>query len=410
VEKNGRYTENAMRRASLSAGRGRRAGGRWARILAPPLPAAAFFLALAGGIGGARARAVEAAPSAGQPGSLWGHAASFGRDAKGQGGVDAIARWFSLAVERTTAGRFGEAAAAYGEALAAGGGESSLYANLGEVLMADGQLAAAEAAYRDAVAVAIAQQRPGLGAARFDDFRERAQDLSLGLLGLAVALDRDGQSDAARETMRRALALESTAPVLSVASLPNSDLFFVPAGEVHYYVGLARAVAGRGAEATEAFHEFLSEAPASRWAPRAQAHLAALARSEAPRGDAAAAGARRSAAGPRVMAAGTVLATGGAAAPLIDAAWREQAAILDTCLDAAPELTAGHLPVRIAIELEIDARGRITSATAKLPAPLPAELARCLERAVVARLRLPTPAAARRTRARTELLLGTARP
>jgi hypothetical protein len=106
------------------------------------------------------------------------------------------------------------------------------------------------------------------------------------------------------------------------------------------------------------------------------------------------------------MAAGTVLATGGAAAPLIDAAWRDQAAILDDCLDAAPELTPAHLPVRIAVELEIDSRGRVTAASAKLPAPLSADLARCLERAVLTRLRLPTPAATRPTRARTELLLG----
>jgi tetratricopeptide (TPR) repeat protein len=381
-----------MRSAAAST----RARARRARILARLLSAAGLLAGVLENAG--------AASPAEPPGTFWGRAASTGRDANGTGG--AAAGWFSLAVERTAAGRYAEAAAAYGEALAAGGDASPLYANLGEVLMADGQLAAAEAAYRDAVAVAVAEQHPGSGGTRFEDLRERAQDLSLGLLGLAVALDRDGQTGAARETMRRALALESTVPVLAVASLPNTELFFVPAGDIHYYVGLARAVAGRNTEAAEAFHEFLSEAPASRWAPRAEAHLAALARAEAPHGGDAAAVGRRSAAGPRVMAAGTVLATGGAAAPLIDAAWRDQAAILDDCLDAAPELTAAHLPVRIAIELEIDAHGRVTAATAKLPASLPADLGRCLERAVVARLRLPTPATTRRTRARTELLLG----
>ena len=39
-------------------------------------------------------------------------------------------------------------------ALAAGADAPAVYANLGEVLMADGQLAAAEACYRDAIAVA----------------------------------------------------------------------------------------------------------------------------------------------------------------------------------------------------------------------------------------------------------------
>src|SRR5262249_9766417 len=99
---------------------------------------------------------------------------------------------------------------------------------------------------------------------------------------------------------------------------------------------------------------------------------------------------------------------GGAAAPLIDAAWRDQAALLDDCLAAAPDLNGARAPVRIAVELEIEPRGRVTSAAVKLPAPADAELARCLERAVVARLRLPP--AARPTRARTEILVGFGSP
>ncbi len=51
-----------------------------------------------------------------------------------------------------------------------------------------------------------------------------------GIVGLAVALDRDGQPRAAHETMRRALALDATMAVLAVAALPNADLFFVPRG------------------------------------------------------------------------------------------------------------------------------------------------------------------------------------
>ena len=99
---------------------------------------------------------------------------------------------------------------------------------------------------------------------------------------------------------------------------------------------------------------------------------------------------------PRVMAIGTVLATGGAAAPLIDAAWREQAAILDACLSAAPELAAGRAPVRLAVELAIDRRGRITAVAIKLPPAVGAwgsanELSLCLEQAIKTRLRLPPP-------------------
>jgi hypothetical protein len=102
-----------------------------------------------------------------------------------------------------------------------------------------------------------------------------------------------------------------------------------------------------------------------------------------------------------------VLSTGGTAAPLIDAAWREQAAILDDCLAGAPALVASRGPLRLAVEMEIDRRGRITSATIKLPAAMSDEtLSRCLARAIETGLRLPPPPTARPTRARTELLIG----
>lgn len=348
----------------------------------------AFALLLVLGAPGAAAGASPAEPTEG----FWRRAAGAeGEAARG----DDTAGWFALAVERTTGGRYAEAAAAYGEALAAGGAEPSLYANLGEVLMADGRLPEAEAAYRDAVAAATAAERGTSFATRFDDLRERAQDLALGLLGLAVALDRDGQTHAAEETMRRALALDATAAVLGAAVVPNENLFFVPAGDVYYYVGLARAVAGHRSEAADAFRGFLDAVPGSRWARQAQAHLDALARG------AAAGGARGPA--PRVLAVGTVLSTGGAAAPLIDAAWRDQSAILEDCL-AAANLSAASAPLRIAVEMEIDPRGRVATAAVKLPAPADVDLARCLERAVVARLRLPP--ARRATRARTEILVG----
>lgn len=366
-------------------------------------PALALFLALCGVAWGASAS--EPRPGVGP--TFWGRA--------GQGGApgaaaDARAAWFAVAVARTNEGRYAEAAAAYGAAIAAGAEAPAVYSNLGEVLMADGRLREAEGAYREAIAVAATV--PGAGSLRLDDPRARTQDLVLGYLGLAVALDRDGQARAAHETMRRALTLDSTMAVLAVAVLPDADLFFVPRGEVQYYLGLARAIAGRRDEAADAFREFLDEAPHSRWAGQARAHLAELEARDVtaptPGGAAPSAGSRP-AAGPRVLAAGTVLATGGAAAPLIDSAWRGQAAILDACLDAAPELAAGHAPVRLAVEMTIDRRGRVTAAAVKLPAGLvlresAATFVPCVERAVLTHLRFP--AAARATHARTELLLG----
>jgi len=323
--------------------------------------------------------------------------------------------FWRTAVERTNQGRYVEAAAAYGLALAAGADAPAVYANLGEVLMADGQLAAAEACYRDAIAVASVSRLPVAESPRFDDPRARAQDLVLGYLGLAVALDRDGQPRAAREMMQRVLALDSTTSVLAVAELPNSDLFFVPAGDVYYYIGLARSVAGRRAEAAGAFREFLARQPGSRWAVRAEGHLTELGQAPAPGlptfPSASPAPEHGRGSGPRVVAVGTVLSTGGSVAPLIDAAWRNQVAILDDCLSAAPELAAARAPVRLAVELTIDGRGRISSVAVKLPPAAPAwaspeKLSGCLERAIQTRLRLPVPPARRPTRARTELLVG----
>ena len=361
------------------------------------------------------AAAAAAAPSNARQ-SFWSRAA--GAEAAPKGGDGETAAWFGAAVERTNQGRYAEAAAAYGAALAAGAESPAVYANLGEVLMADGQLAAAEACYRDAIAVASIATS---GSQRLDDPRARAQDLVLAYLGLAVALDRDGQARAAREMMQRALALDSTTSVLAVAELPQADLFFVPAGDVYYYIGLARSVAGRREEATGAFREFLARQPGSRWAGRAEGHLTELGRASAARlpGSPSAPTSptsptwpeHRRLSGPRVVAVGTVLSTGGSVAPLIDAAWRDQAAILDDCLGAAPELAAIRVPLRLAIELTIDGHGRVATAAVTLPPvaqawPSAPTLSSCLERAIKARLRLPTPPARRQTRARTELLVG----
>jgi tetratricopeptide (TPR) repeat protein len=385
-----------------------RGGLAWA--LAPAVVAGLVFTLFFAVLGPGAAAAP--APSGARQ-SFWSRAAvaeSAPREGDGE-----PAGWFVAAVERTNQGRYVEAAAAYGKALAAGADAPAVYANLGEVLMADGQLSAAEACYRDAIAVASVATS---GSQRFEDPRGRAQDLVLAYLGLAVALDRDGQPRAAREMMQRALALDSTTSVLAVAALPNSDLFFVPAGDVYYYVGFARSVAGRREEAADAFREFLARQPGSRWAGSAEGHLTELGQASAggspslPSASASvSAPEKRRPSGPRVVAVGTVLSTGGSVAPLIDAAWRDQAAILDDCLGAAPELAAARVPVRLAVELTIDGHGRVSTAVVKLPPvaqawPSAPTLSGCLERAIKTRLRLPTPPARRPTRARTELLVG----
>jgi hypothetical protein len=158
-----------------------------------------------------------------------------------------------------------------------------------------------------------------------------------------------------------------------------------------------------------AFQEFLGRLPQSAYAARARAHLETLVALErvAPPGLGRAPAPAASAL--RVVAAGTVLASGPIPAPLVDAAWRARPGLLDQCLDDG--VRAGALAprasFRFALEIEIDARGAVTAAAAKSSAPLDAAFARCAEAAVRAGLRTARPQTARATRARVDLLVAT---
>jgi tetratricopeptide (TPR) repeat protein len=305
-------------------------------------------------------------------------------------GAERMAIWFRLAVVRTKLGRYRDAASAYTAVVADGAADSAAYSNFAEVLMAAGRLPEAEARYRDAIAAA--------GDLGVGDRRERFHELALAYYGLAVALDRDEKPVAAREAMMRALAHDPTASVLKVASVAGSDVFFVPAGDIFYYLGLAAEAEGRDGDAEAAFREFIERAPRGRWTRAAEAHLA-----KKP------GGARRPSASaaspPRVLSHGTVLATGGIAAPLVDAAWRDQMPILDECLDGVR--LAPHATLRIAIEMDVDARGKLTRVIAKVPAPLDERFAHCVESTTKQRLRFSVPAPGRPTLARTEMVVGT---
>lgn len=332
---------------------------------------------------------VEADEDAGRPGAA---VAALERALPRLRGAEQTGAWFRLGVVRSKLGRYREAGVAYGAAVASGAADPAVYANFGEVLMADGRLAEAQARYRDAIGAANDMSTA--------DKRARSQDLALGYYGLAVALDRDDQAIAAREMMQRALANDPAAAVLKIASQPGGDLFFVPDGDVFYYLGLAAEVEGFGVDAEAAFREFLSRAPHSRWARAAEAHLGIKKRTGRTRATSGADVALR------IAAHGTVLSAGAMPAPLIDAAWRDQLSILDECLDgvrAAPGKT-----LRVAIEIGIDERGKITQATAKLPDVMDPRFGACVEKATKERLRLPAPPRARHTTARTEFVLSSA--
>ena len=166
--------------------------------------------------------------------------------------------------------------------------------------MAAGRLPDAEARYRDAISAA---SDLGVG-----DRRERAHELALAYYGLAVALDRDEQPVAARETMLRALAHDPTAAVLRLASTSGGDLFFVPDGDVFYYLGLAAEAEGRDGDARGRVPGVPRARAAQPLGARGRGAPRPRRRAGAARGARAAAPAKRS---PRVVAHGTVLATGG---------------------------------------------------------------------------------------------------
>jgi len=89
--------------------------------------------------------------------------------------------------------------------------------------------------------------------------------------GLTVALDRQERTAAADRAARRALLLDPT-----LQGLTGRGVFFVPPGDVHYYLGMAYEAAGRLQDALAQFLQFLRKLPRSRYAPRGLEHIQRL--------------------------------------------------------------------------------------------------------------------------------------
>jgi len=94
--------------------------------------------------------------------------------------------------------------------------------------------------------------------------------------GLAVAYDRDGQGAKAKEIFT-AWGEDQFDEWRAGIEASNSDTFYVPEGEVHYYLALGYEALGRDREATRAWKRFLDAGAHSGFQPRARAHLGALA-------------------------------------------------------------------------------------------------------------------------------------
>jgi tetratricopeptide (TPR) repeat protein len=293
-----------------------------------------------------------------------------------------------LAVEKSKAARFEEALKDYDRHIRLGDAQPTAYANSAEILMALGRVAEAVERYRAAIRLEE-MGRPG---------RRRDESLTLAHYGLAVALDRDEQPAAAREAMAGALAFDAKLHLLDAARDGRSDVFFVPAGDVHYYRGLALEVLGRKVEAAEAFRRFVEEQPSGRWTKRARAHLEALAPERQGAGSAKVPGAWR------VVAAATLKADGPLPAPLVDAALKGKGhpELLEPCFQGA--LTTEDTAVRVGIDLELDHHGAVSRVKAALP-PVWSEAAGCLEERLRSALRLPRPSRPRPTSVRLELVI-----
>ena len=123
------------------------------------------------------------------------------------------------------------------------------YGNLAETYMMIGQLADAIATY------------------------ERALEYGNSPIhgyGLAVALDRDGQNERAREVML------TYAMADRLSALQRDGVFFVPRGESDYYLGLGYETLGDTTRALKYYRRYIKSNAHPRYQPRAKAHIKAL--------------------------------------------------------------------------------------------------------------------------------------
>lgn len=127
---------------------------------------------------------------------------------------------------------------------------ATTYSNEAELLMAVGRLDEAIRDYRTSIEV----------------FPQEA----LGYFGLAVAYDRNGEWSKAVEAMNQA------AEHRGVERLKEPGVFFVPAGDIHYYYALFQQMRGHAPNAAIEYNRFLQRCTDSKYAARARAHLAEL--------------------------------------------------------------------------------------------------------------------------------------
>ncbi len=162
---------------------------------------------------------------------------------------------FSLGVILAKRGRYAESVKIYRHGMPLSARLSTrgiMASNCAESAMAIGKLRLAEHLYRESLRL-----------------RPRANDAAW--WGLMVALDRQGLTLAAERAAGRALLLDP-----QLQGLRGPAVFFVPPGDVHYYLALAREAQGRPKDALRQWRRFVKKRPKSRYVPRAREHLRRL--------------------------------------------------------------------------------------------------------------------------------------
>ena len=152
-------------------------------------------------------------------------------------------------------------------------GLSTAMLNMAEAEMRLGRLAEAVTGYRESYRLAT------------EAASSSQETAALACYGLAVALDRQGDTPAARTEMARALAIDPSMTLI----LSSPNVFFVPAYERAFYIGLGFELRARDADAPlaarhehlrralAAYKEYVAKArPEDRWVYRAREHLGDL--------------------------------------------------------------------------------------------------------------------------------------
>ncbi len=167
---------------------------------------------------------------------------------------------FELGILYAKLGRFAESVAVYRRGMPASFHLTTrgiMASNCGESLMALGKLRQAVAMYRASI-------------------RLRPQSNNAAWWGLMIAQDRRGLTAPAEQARQQALTLDP-----NLRGLVGPGVFFVPRGDVHYYLALAYEGQGRIRDALHQWGRYLKARPQTRWRKRVALHQARLKRAMA---------------------------------------------------------------------------------------------------------------------------------